>query len=243
MTRPNNSNQSSLEVELVTLKQRLAQMEKRLGSSNSNAPTSEVATSSTPSNPSLSTIDNSSPQTDQVNTTPANVDNSSSQPFTIPSSAAILISFPNQLVVDVGQKDDYPITLPLFQEIRSASGELMIPANTPVSIKVKPHKGGAILVADSVIMNGQIMPINAQSTKIPGRTITKVTAQQMARQNGAVVGNLFTSFSGAATSSVGTQQKLGFLGSGIGILSGITSPDNIRVVEISPGTVHILKIK
>lgn len=201
----NHPSQSSLEMEFVNLKQRLAQMESK---------NDFIA-----------------------------VKNVTNKSINLSSSTALLVSFPSQMVIDVGQKDSYPLTLPLFQEIRSDSGELIAPVNTPVSLQIKPHKGGAIIVADSIIINGQIISIDARSTKILGRTVTKTTAQQMARQNSAVIGNLFTSFSGVTTSSVETQQKLGFLGAGIGILSGLSTPDNVRIVEIPAGAVHILKVQ
>lgn len=136
---------------------------------------------------------------------------------TLAPATALLISFPSPVVVDVGQGDNYPLTLPLFQPIYSTSGQLLAPANTLVSVRVKPYQNGAVLVADSIILNGQMIAITAQSSKLPGRTITRVSAQQMARQNSAVAGNLLTSFAGAAGANIATQQQLGFLGGGIGI--------------------------
>ena len=238
-----NQNNSSPEIQLTNLKQRLAEMEKRLLGSQTNNSVSRLENSSTSSV--SSSVNKNSGKINQVNSVYTSItssNNSSTKNITISSSTAILISFPNNLVVDVGQGDDYPITLPLFQDIRSASGEVLIPANTPVSLRVKPHGDGAIIVTDSIIVNGQIVSLDARSTTIPGRTITRTTAQQMARQNSAVVGNLFTSLSGTAGSSVSTQQQLGFLGAGIGIVSGLTAPDNVRVVEIPAGAVHVLKI-
>ena len=221
-----NPNQSS-EIKLAELKQRLAAIETRLVETKTIDTNNSVDNTSAPSTVSTPVTTNRNSLTNQ---------------FTLSPSTAILVSFPSNLVVDVGQGDDYPITLPLFQDIRSASGEVVIPANTPVSLRVKPHKDGAVLVTDSIIINGQIVSLEASSSKIPGRTITRATAQQMARQNSAVYGNLLTSLSGGVGSSVGTQQQLGFLGAGIGIISGLSSPDNVRVVEISAGAVHVLQI-
>lgn len=226
----------SLEVQLQQLKARLAGIESRTGTPTSTTPqTLAVA----PSSPSLN---------HQTNIQPTPTTNLSSTPISLAAkltpSSAILVNFPSAVVVDVGQKDDYPLTLPLFQDLRSATGELLAPANTPITLRVKPHKDGAILVSDSIIINGQVVNIQAQSsTMIPGRTVTQRTAQEMAKQNGAVWGNLTTALSGAAGTDISTQQQFGFLGAAVGILSGMGSPDDIRIVEIPAGSVHLLQVQ
>lgn len=164
------------------------------------------------------------------------------QSIVLPESTALLISFPRDVIVDVGQHEDYPITLPLMQDVRLPNGDLLIPANTPISVTIKPYKDGAMLVADSIIINGQVISVTAQSAKLPGRTITNISAQQMARQNSALAGNLATSILGAAGADLSLLQRGGFGGAAIGILSGIGSPDDVRIVEIGAGSVHILKL-
>ncbi|MEA5511588.1 hypothetical protein VB715_17580 [Crocosphaera sp. UHCC 0190] len=160
----------------------------------------------------------------------------------LPQSTALLVSFPNPMVVDVGQSESYPIILPLIQDIKLPSGEVIIPANTPVSLTIKPTQDGAMLVADAIILNGQIIPIVAQSAKLPGRTITNMSGQQMARQNSAVGGNLATSLLGAAGADLSTMQRGGFGGAALGLISGLGSPNDVRIVEINAGSVHILKL-
>jgi hypothetical protein len=164
------------------------------------------------------------------------------QTMVLPQSTALLVSFPNPVVVDIGQGEDYPIILPLMQEIKSPSGEVIIPANTPISLTIKADRDGAIIVADAVILNGQMIPLKAQSARLPGRTITQVSGQQMARQNSAVGGNLASSIAGAFGADLSTLQQSAFAGSAMGIVSGLGSPQDVRIVEINPGTVHILKL-
>ncbi|WP_083998030.1 hypothetical protein [Picosynechococcus sp. PCC 7003] len=228
----------SLEVQLQQLKARLVGLEARTGSPNDPA-TQTVAVAPINSSP-----NHQSPTPTTIATPPVAPAAPTSLMAKLSPASAILVNFPSAVVVDVGQKDDYPLTLPLFQDLRSASGELLAPANTPITLRVKPHKDGAILVADSIIVNGQVVNIQAQSsTMIPGRTVTQRTAQEMARQNSAVWGNLTTSLAGAAGTSIGTQQQFGFLGAAVGILSGMGSPDDLRIVEIPAGSVHLLQVQ
>ncbi|WP_157072236.1 hypothetical protein [Picosynechococcus sp. PCC 73109] len=223
----------SFEVQLQQLKARLAGLEARTGSTDTTTQTVAAAP--------INSFPNHHSPTPTTSVTPAAP---TSLMAKLSPASAILVNFPSAVVVDVGQKDDYPLTLPLFQDLRSASGELLAPANTPITLRVKPHKDGAILVADSIIVNGQVVNIQAQSsTMIPGRTVTQRTAQEMAKQNSAVWGNLTTSLAGAAGTSIGTQQQFGFLGAAVGILSGMGSPDDLRIVEIPAGSVHLLQVQ
>ncbi len=227
----------SLEVQLQQLKARLAGLEARTGSTDTTTQTVAAA-------PINSSPNHHSPTPTTLATPSITPAAPTSLMAKLSPASAILVNFPSAVVVDVGQKDDYPLTLPLFQDLRSASGELLAPANTPITLRVKPHKDGAILVADSIIVNGQVVNIQAQSsTMIPGRTVTQRTAQEMAKQNSAVWGNLTTSLAGAAGTSIGTQQQFGFLGAAVGILSGMGSPDDLRIVEIPAGSVHLLQVQ
>ena len=165
------------------------------------------------------------------------------QGIILPQSTALLVTFTQNTVVDVGQGDSAPIILPLMQDIKSRSGDILIPANTPISLKVQPYGDGALLVAESIILNGQIIPINATSSMLPGRTITVRTAEEMARQGSKVYGNLATSVGGALGVNIPNMQRGTFFGSAVGIVTGLSSPDNVRVVEIGAGSVHILKLQ
>ncbi|WP_107669037.1 hypothetical protein [Cyanothece sp. BG0011] len=165
------------------------------------------------------------------------------QDIILPQSTALLVTFPDNMIVDVGQGDSAPIILPLMQDIKSPSGEIVIPANTPISVKVQPYQDGALLVAESIILNGQMIPINAHSSMLPGRTITRRTAEEMARQGSKVYGNLATSIGGAVGAAIPNMQRGGFGGAAFGIIKGMSSPDNIRVVEINAGRVHLLQLQ
>ena len=166
-----------------------------------------------------------------------------SQEITIPQSTAIVISFPQPLTVDVGQKQEYPFTVPLSQSIKDSQGNVLVPENTPVSIVLKPTKGGAKIVAKSLVVNGQIISIEASTQMIPGRTITHMRANDKARDNGSVWGRIAGSGLGLVGGGDPEAFDRGVMGgSFIGGIIGARTPENTRVVDIPQNGVYVLSL-
>ncbi|MCY7323670.1 MAG: hypothetical protein LH660_18165 [Phormidesmis sp. CAN_BIN36] len=164
----------------------------------------------------------------------------------IPQTAGVVIKLPAAVTVDVGQKQDYPMTVPLAQPLMDLQGNEVVPMNTPVTIKLKPENGGAKIVAESIVVRGQIVAIQAASAVIPGNTITQQSGADRARENSGVLGNLFGAVMGA---TAGESRKAsafdqgGMIGGAIGILSGMTSPKNIRIVQLPADSVYVLTLQ
>ena len=166
-----------------------------------------------------------------------------SQNITIPQSTAIVISFPQPLSVDVGQKQEYPFTVPLSQPIKDSQGNILVTENSPVSIVLKPTKGGAKIVAKSLVVNGQIVLIEASTQMIPGRTITQMRANDKARDNGSVWAKIAGSGWGVINGGDPEAFDQGVMGgSFIGGLIGARTPENTRVVDIPQNGVYVLSL-
>ncbi|XGV97296.1 MAG: hypothetical protein ACAF41_31805 [Leptolyngbya sp. BL-A-14] len=170
----------------------------------------------------------------------------SSRSTLIPQTAGVVISLPMPITVDVGQHQDYPLTVPLSQALMDSQGNTVVPVNAPVTIKLKPENGGARIVAESIVVGGQIVPIQASSAVIPGNTITQQEGAETARQNSAVYGNLF----GAAMGAIAPQARKadafdqgGMIGGALGILTGMNSPKSLRVVQLPQGSVYVLSLQ
>ncbi len=164
----------------------------------------------------------------------------------IPASAAIVVQLPQNLVVDVGQNQEHPTTVPLAQPIYDMQGNELVPAQSPVSIKIKPENGGARIVADKIVVRGQIVMLQASTDVIPGRTVTEKSANQMARENSAVYGNLGGSIGGlfgGLSRRADNFELGGMIGSGIGILSGLGGAKEFRIVEFNSGMVYVLQMQ
>ena len=164
----------------------------------------------------------------------------------IPQTAGVVISLPMPITLDVGQHQDYPLTVPLSQPLMDSQGNTLVPVNAPVTIKLKPENGGARIVAESIVVGGQIVSIQASSAVIPGNTITQQEGAETARQNSAVYGNLF----GAAMGAIAPQARKadafdqgGMIGGALGILTGMNSPKSLRVVQLPQGSVYVLSLQ
>ena len=166
------------------------------------------------------------------------------QDIKIPLDTAIIVSFPAPVTVDVGQKKDYPLTLPLASAIKDAQGNVVAPENTPVTIVLKPTDGGAKIVAQSLVINGRIVSIKASSQMIPGTTITHKRANDKAIENGSVWGRLTGSTLGFISNGDPEQFDRGaMLGSAIGLVSGLRSAENTRIVQIPQSSVYVLSLE
>lgn len=164
----------------------------------------------------------------------------------IPQTSGVVIKLPGVVNVDVGQKQDYPLTVPLAQPLMDLQGNEVVPVNTPVSVKLKPENGGARIVAESIVVRGQIVPIQAMTAVIPGTTIEQVSGAERAREQSGMLGNLFGSVMGATARSSRKAEMFdqgGMIGGAIGILSGMSSPKNIRVVQLPAESVYVLSLQ
>ncbi|AFZ03138.1 hypothetical protein [Calothrix sp. PCC 6303] len=167
-----------------------------------------------------------------------------SQDVTIPQDVAIIISFPAPITVDAGQKQEFPLTVPLSQAIQDSRGNVVVPENTPVSIVLKPTKGGVQIIAQSLVVKGRIVKIKASSQMIPGTTITHKRANDKAVENGSIWGRIGGSALGAVSN--GDPEKFdrgAMLGSAIGLVSGLRSAENTRVVQIPQSSVYVLSLE
>lgn len=164
----------------------------------------------------------------------------------IPKSSGVIIKLPMDITVDVGQKQEYPLTVPLMQPLYDEQGNEIVPVNTPVVIKLKPENGGARIVAESIVFRGRIVEINAVTSVVPGQTIEQVSSGQRARENSGIYGNLFGSVMGAVAPNSKKADMFdqgGLIGGAVGILSGLSSPKNVRIVQLPGDSVHVLSLQ
>ncbi|MGK7912569.1 MAG: hypothetical protein AB4050_13995 [Synechococcus sp.] len=163
----------------------------------------------------------------------------------LPQSSAILLVLP-ELVVDLDRDEAYPVTVPLMQPLYNHYGQELIPADSPVNIRVQPEDDGAYVVAEHVVVRGQMVPLNARSSFIPGRTDTIAPADQTAHRNRTVFAQLGNGVSGALGNSVDNpvdvQRRAIGAGAVFGTLMGLNNPETVSYVHIQPGSVQTLML-
>ena len=181
----------------------------------------------------------------QPSVTSASGDRMSSTGITIPQTAAIVVKFVQPIQMDVGNQSAYPLTLPLAQALADEAGNTIVPEGTPVMLSLKPTKGGAQLVAQGLVIGGQIVPVQATSDVIPAIKVVKMRANDKAAENGAIYGRLSGSLMGFM--GKGDPEKFdrgAMLGSAAGILMGLIRPKETDwILQIPQDTVHILKLQ
>ncbi|MBD2774777.1 hypothetical protein [Iningainema tapete] len=173
------------------------------------------------------------------------------QEVTIPKSSAITISFPTPVTFNAGQKKSLPTAALLAHPILDSNGNVVAPPSSPVSIELQPFDGGAKIVAQSVVIGGRVIPITASSPLIPGKTVTIASGAQLAQENQYfyrnLVGSVFGVFGSANRASNDIITNLtnfgNTVGTGIGILTGLSSPKTTRQVEITSGSMYVLTLQ
>ncbi|MEO0768760.1 MAG: hypothetical protein AAFY72_04905, partial [Cyanobacteria bacterium J06649_4] len=160
---------------------------------------------------------------------------------TIPAATGVVVTFLAPVAVDVNEAA-YPMTLPLTSPIYDSLGNVVAPENSPVSVMIQPGDDGARIIAQSVLINGRIMPIQAESPLIPGTTITHMRANDRAADDGATFGRIAASGFGFLNGGdPDSFDRGGMLGNFIGMVSG--RRDEIsRVVQIPQGSVFVLPL-
>ncbi|MEL6353109.1 MAG: hypothetical protein AAFR58_15350 [Cyanobacteria bacterium J06627_28] len=159
----------------------------------------------------------------------------------IPASTGVVVTFLAPVSIDVDEAA-YPMTLPLTSPIYDSQGTVVAPENSPVSVMIQPGEGGATIQAQSVLINGRLMPIQATSPMIPGTTITHMRANDRAADDGATLGRITASGFGFLNGGdPDSFDQGGMLGNFVGMLAG-RQDESSRIVQIPQGSVFVLPL-
>jgi hypothetical protein len=162
----------------------------------------------------------------------------------IPQSTAITVVFPANMVIDAKKDQDYPTTLLLAQPLLDSYGNQIAAQNSPVSARIHPVKDGAQVIAESLVIQGRTVPIQATSPILPSRKITLSSgtdeAKGLSPLGGRIGGGLFGGFNGGDPSRF---SQGAMVGSGIGAIAGFASGKSMHVVEIPQGSIYVLTLQ
>lgn len=101
--------------------------------------------------------------------------------FTIPSGTTIPVKYVREKILVAKEDERLPLTLTVDANITTPDGRVIIPAGSEVVGELRSTASGAQFVAQTLVMNGKQMPINASSQVI--------TTTETVRQ-GSTVGNI-----------------------------------------------------
>jgi hypothetical protein len=184
------------------------------------------------------------PDQDVLTTNPApELEADTSNAVTLGTNTGLVVQFPIPLTLTVDEGQPYPISLPLAQAILDDQGNVVVPAQTPVGMRLQPQDGGVQLIAESLVINGQLISITAVGPTIPGTTVTYEGANASASQSSAVFSNLFANAAGLLSNgNPNLYSQGGMLGSIVGTLAGLQSPETARVVQIPKDATYVLSL-
>lgn len=188
----------------------------------------------------------------QVQPPPPSVQN---QEVTIPQSSAIIITFPIALTFDISRKKTLTTAAYLAKPVLDSNGNVVAEANSPINIQLQPTQGGAQLKASALVIGGRVTPILASGPLIPDQKVITTSSIQRAQANQGLLSNmagsafnvLYSVFGGATRTS--SDQGINFsnignsVGTGLGMMSRLSSPKTTRQVEIPQGSVYILTLE
>lgn len=177
------------------------------------------------------------------------------QEVTIPQSSAIIITFPIALTFDISRKKSLTTAAYLAKPVLDSNGNVVAETNSPINIQLQPTQGGAQLKAEALVIGGRVTPILASGPLIPDHKVITTSSMQRAQANQGLLSNiagsafnvLFGVFGGATRTS--NDQSINFsnignsVGTGLGVISGLSSPKTTRQVEIPQGSVYILTLE
>lgn len=204
-----------------------------------------------PTEPTAASTANPSPQPSPLPTSPSAASPSPSplveavraqRNRNIPAATGVVVTFLAPVTVDVNEAA-YPMTLPLTSPIYDSLGNVVAAENSPVSVMIQPGDDGARIVAQSILINGRIMPIQAESPLIPGTTVTHMRANDRAADEGATLGRMAASGFGFLNGGdPDAFDRGGMLGNFVGMVAG-RRDESSRLVQIPQGSVFVLPLE
>jgi hypothetical protein len=162
----------------------------------------------------------------------------------IPQSTALTVVFPANLTIDAKKDQDYPTTLLLAQPLLDSYGNQIAAQNSPVAARIHPVKDGAQVIAESIVIQGRTVPIQATSPVLPSRKVTLTSGTDEARGLSPVAGRIGGGLFGGLNGGDPTRFSQGaMLGSGLGAIAGLASGKSVHVVEIPQGSIYVLTLQ
>ncbi|MEB3338915.1 MAG: S-layer homology domain-containing protein [Leptolyngbyaceae bacterium] len=155
----------------------------------------------------------------------------------IPSGYMIAVKYDKEKIL-VGREETAPITLSVAQNIATAQGSVLIPANSQIVGELRPTQGGSQFVARELVLpNGQRLALNATS-----QVVTKTEEINKGTSAGKVIQNAALGAAAAAAISavtgdraIATEEVLG--GAGVAALLGLfLGQDKATLISINPNT-------
>jgi hypothetical protein len=184
---------------------------------------------------------NSNKIANSTNAPQAGIPNPQKTRKTIPVSAAITISFPQEMTFKANHRSS--VILTTIEPIIDEDGNEVVPSGALVKAHFKPIKEGIEIVAEYLKVRGRNIPFRASNIVIEGETVTTESSKSRAEEDGqlgARVGDLIGTIVGLNPDDK-ERVKRGL--ETVGTVHGQLTPRRETIVKISQGSIYIFSVQ
>jgi hypothetical protein len=160
----------------------------------------------------------------------------------IPVGSALIVTVPQEQVIDIGNGRSTQLTLPLAQPLFDRNGRTIIPANALVQVVVQPRGNQTVLVAEQLVYEGRVLDIAALGRPLSEKVITRSSGIDRASTTAPVGGKMGGALGGLLGADTRSIEVGALFGTLFGAVSGIAAPEDLRVVQLPAGSLHVLTL-
>ncbi|MEM7063423.1 MAG: hypothetical protein AAF572_09695 [Cyanobacteria bacterium P01_B01_bin.77] len=158
----------------------------------------------------------------------------------------VAVVIPQTIIFNADEGQELPLTLALAQPILDRRGNILAPSNSLLNAKIIPSNNGGQIVAETLMVNGQVISLRAYSSVIPSTTITVDDGRSRAENNannlsrvGMALGCTVENFTNEECNS-NSMRTGGSIGLVFGLMSNRREPETREVVQIPQDSLMIL---
>jgi hypothetical protein len=138
----------------------------------------------------------------------------------IPAGTVLPVRFEGAEKIVLATDETLPITLTLDSNVRTSTGQVLIPAGSQIQGEFRPSNGGTQFLAESITpTNSNTLPLNASSNRITETETIRRGSRVRDILTGAAIGGAAAAVIAEITGSIDVGEVLG--GAGLGALGGL----------------------
>jgi hypothetical protein len=164
-------------------------------------------------------------------------------------ASAFVVAVQDTVFFKPGDEVEIPIVLGLAQPF-ALSESIIIPDGSMINAKIMPVEQGAQIIAESILVEGHVIPVQAVSSVVPSEAIvleessTSDNEMRNFSRGGAAAGCIVNNLFGGSCDSESMDTGMA-VGSLFGWITGANrrEPETVDVVHFRTGSLHILSVQ
>lgn len=158
----------------------------------------------------------------------------------IPAGTTLRLAYRDAEKIVVAPNERLPVTLTIPNNIRTSNGRLLIPAGSQVKGEFQPVEGGTRFVANTLIVNGNQLALDAQTDVISRTEEVRRGISTDAILKGAAIGSGAAAIIAGVTGSRRVTLGRVLIGTGAGALGGLIFGRNTnQVISVNQSDLNL----